>query len=94
MKLHVIAAFDWAHAGIVVERFEPGQEIETDDQDLIEVSERESWAVREGAKASVAALVPDPAPTPEPEPEPEKVFDPAPAPEAAAPASTGGRRKK
>lgn len=89
MKLIAIAAFSWAHAGIVVERFEPDQVIETDDQDLIDVATREGWAEPEGAEV----VVPDPAPAPPPEP--EKVPDPAPPPDPApAPAPATSRKKK
>lgn len=50
MKLFAKQAFSWAHRGCIVEHFEKGQEIETEDEDLIEVSIREGWA--EGDKAS------------------------------------------
>jgi len=43
MKLIVQEAFDWAHRGIEIERFEAGAEIETEDQDLIDVSTAEGW---------------------------------------------------
>lgn len=44
MKLIAQEDFSWAHRGVDVEQFEKGQEIETDDEDLIEVSTREGWA--------------------------------------------------
>lgn len=46
MKLKVKTPFKWAHQGVRVEEFEAGQVIETDDQDLIEVSHHEGWTVR------------------------------------------------
>lgn len=46
MKLKVKTPFKWAHQGVRVEEFEAGQVIETDDQDLIEVSQHEGWTVR------------------------------------------------
>lgn len=46
MKLKVKTTFKWAHQGVRVEEFGAGQVIETDDQDLIEVSQREGWTVR------------------------------------------------
>jgi len=46
MKLKVKTAFKWAHQGVRVEEFEPGQVIETDDQDLIDVSQEQGWTVR------------------------------------------------
>ncbi|MGG7603539.1 HeH/LEM domain-containing protein [Massilia sp. BKSP1R2A-1] len=94
MKLIAKAAFSWAHRGVQVEHFAEGQVIETDDQDLIDVSEREGWTEREGAKNSARTPVPDAAPALKPEPELENVHDPAPALGEAAPAPTGGRRKK
>lgn len=44
MKLIAQQDFSWAHRGIDVERFEKDAEIETEDQDLIEVSIAEGWA--------------------------------------------------
>ena len=45
MKLTAKQAFSWAHRGIDVVHYEAGQEIETDDQDLIAVSQADGWAV-------------------------------------------------
>jgi len=44
MKLIAQKDFSWAHRGVEVEQFEAGAEIETDDEDLIEVSTAEGWA--------------------------------------------------
>jgi hypothetical protein len=44
MKLIAQEAFSWAHRGVDVEHFEKGAEIETEDQDLIDVSIQEGWA--------------------------------------------------
>ena len=44
MKLKIIKAFTWAHSGVELEQFDEGQEIETEDQDLIAVSVSEGWA--------------------------------------------------
>lgn len=44
MKLIAQEDFSWAHRGVEVEHFEKGAEIETDDEDLIEVATREGWA--------------------------------------------------
>ena len=46
MKLKVKAPFKWAHQGVRVEEFAAGQVIETEDADLIEVSQHEGWTVR------------------------------------------------
>lgn len=46
MKLKVKTPFKWAHQGVRVEEFEAGQVIETDDQDLIDVSQEQGWTVR------------------------------------------------
>jgi hypothetical protein len=43
MKLIATKPFSWAHAGIRIEHFEAGQEIDTDDQDLISVATVEGW---------------------------------------------------
>lgn len=46
MKLKVKTPFKWAHQGVRVEEFAAGQVIETEDADLIEVSQHEGWTVR------------------------------------------------
>lgn len=56
MKLIAKKAFSWAHKGVRVEEFDKGQEIETDDEDLIETAAREGWA--EGDK-KVAKSAPE-----------------------------------
>jgi hypothetical protein len=49
MKLTVIAGFSWAHRGVLVEAFEVGAVIETDDEDLILVGMGEGWVVGQNA---------------------------------------------
>lgn len=49
MKLIAQKPFSWAHRGVEVEHFKAGQEIETEDQDLIDVSTREGWTAGPGA---------------------------------------------
>ena len=44
MKLIALQDFSWAHRGVDVEHFEAGAEIDTEDQDLIDVSTGEGWA--------------------------------------------------
>lgn len=44
MKLIAQQNFSWAHRGVEVEHFETGAEIDTDDEDLIEVATAEGWA--------------------------------------------------
>lgn len=45
MKLIATQDFSWAHRGCDVEHFKNGQEIETDDADLVRVAvEQEKWA--------------------------------------------------
>jgi hypothetical protein len=51
MQLKVIKAFDWAHRGVQVERFEAGSTIDTEDEDLIRVSKAEGWADEDDGKA-------------------------------------------
>jgi hypothetical protein len=48
MKLIAQQAFSWAHRGVQVEQFEKGAVIETEDADLIEVSQREGWTKKAG----------------------------------------------
>jgi hypothetical protein len=48
MKLIVITAFSWAHRGVDIQAYAKGDEIETEDQDLIDVSTREGWASAAG----------------------------------------------
>jgi hypothetical protein len=56
MKLIAKQNFSWAHRGVEVEHFEEGAEIETEDQDLIEVSTNEGWtAPADGDAAAPAA---------------------------------------
>lgn len=44
MKLIAKQDFSWAHRGVQIEEFKKGQEIDTDDQDLIKVSTEQGWA--------------------------------------------------
>jgi len=53
MHLKAKQAFSWAHRGVQVEHFEKGQPIETEDQDMIDVSLKEGWT--EKAKAPTKA---------------------------------------
>lgn len=53
MQLKAKTDFSWAHRGVEVEEFKKGQLIETEDQDLIDVSQGEGWA--EKAKAPTKA---------------------------------------
>jgi hypothetical protein len=48
MKLIVITAFSWAHRGVDIQQYAKGDEIETEDQDLIDVSTREGWTTADG----------------------------------------------
>ena len=70
MKLIVQEPFKWAHRGVEVKEYQPGDEIETEDADLITVSKGEGWAVEVGGESPMgAATAPaddtptDPAPT-------------------------------
>lgn len=96
MNLTVKEAFNWAHQGVRIEHFPVGAVIQTDDQDLIDVSEREGWTERDGTKSTTPDLAKAPAPEPEPEhpdPNPEPAVAPAPAPEPT-PEPAAGRKKK
>lgn len=54
MQLKAKENFSWAHRGVQIEHFEKGQVIDTDDEDLIEVSSREGWVekIKVGKKES------------------------------------------
>lgn len=58
MKLIAQKDFSWAHRGVEVEHFEAGVEIETDDEDLIEVSTAEGWAAPADGQAPAPAKPP------------------------------------
>lgn len=49
MQLIANTEFSWAHGGVRVEHFAKGQEIETEDADLIEVATSEGWATQADA---------------------------------------------
>jgi hypothetical protein len=55
MKLIAQKAFSWAHRGVDIEHFEPDAEIETEDQDLIDVSTSEGWTVPADGEAAAPA---------------------------------------
>lgn len=55
MKLTVKKPFSWAHKGVTVVAYEAGQTIETDDQDLIDVSTKEGWTSKGRSAAKPAA---------------------------------------
>ncbi|WP_343735260.1 hypothetical protein [Acidovorax sp.] len=57
MKLIAKQDFSWAHRGVEIEEFKKGQEIDTEDQDLIKVSTDEGWAAkpRKGGSQAPAA---------------------------------------
>lgn len=93
MKLITKQAFSWAHGGIRVERYEQGQEFDTDDQDLIEVSTREGWTTAHGHPAAppddAYLPVPDDVTAAEP-----PVATEAPATEPTEEATAPARRSK
>ena len=43
-RLKAKAAFSWAFRGCDVVEFEEGEDIDTDDQDLVDVATAEGWA--------------------------------------------------
>lgn len=85
MKLKVILPFDWAHAGVRVEHFPAGAEIETEDQDLIKVSTSEGWVEEVGNAAPAAS----PAALSEDQP-----VDPMPGDDKSAPAEVPAAPKR
>lgn len=56
MRLIALRDFSWAHRGCIVEEFLKGQEISTEDADLIRVSIDEGWA-KDGEAAERARQV-------------------------------------
>ncbi len=59
MKLTVKKPFSWAHQGVRVVAYEAGQEIETEEEDLIAVAVKEKWAVAASSqKRGVDSRVP------------------------------------
>ena len=52
MKLIVQKPFSWAHRGVDVQHFAEGDEIETEDEDLIAVSTGEGWTAEPGTEAT------------------------------------------
>lgn len=59
MQLKAVQAFSWAHRHVEIREYAEGDVIDTEDQDLIEVSIREGWAV--DAAEAVAPAVKAPA---------------------------------
>lgn len=55
MKLIAQQDFSWAHRGVEVEHYQAGAEIETDDEDLLEVSTAEGWAAPADGEAPAPA---------------------------------------
>lgn len=47
MKLIAKQDFSWAHRGVQIEEFKKGQEIDTEDPDLIKVSTDEGWTTKQ-----------------------------------------------
>ncbi len=62
-KIIAVVDFSWAHRGVEVVEYPAGALIETDDEDLIAVAEREGWANKDGKakKSKSAAEVTPPA---------------------------------
>jgi hypothetical protein len=58
MKLIAQKDFSWAHRGVEVEHFEAGAEIETNDEDLIEISTAEGWTAPAEGESSVPVKSP------------------------------------
>jgi len=54
MRLIALVGFSWAHRGCIVEAFQKGQEIETEDPELIRVSLEEGWTEDGDAQARAA----------------------------------------
>ena len=59
MKLIAKQDFSWAHRGVLIEEFKKGQEIETDDPDLIKVSTDQGWTAKSRKAAGQSPSVSD-----------------------------------
>lgn len=46
MKLKITQTFDFAHRGVEIKTYSAGEEIETDDAELIEVALAQKWATK------------------------------------------------
>lgn len=56
-KLIAKTNFSWAHRGCDVVEYEDGQEIDTEDQDLVAVATAEGWAEEVGEDGKAVAKV-------------------------------------
>lgn len=62
MKLVAKQDFSWAHEHVRVVTYKAGDEIETDDEDLISVARTEGWAVPDGEEEAPKRRAKGPAP--------------------------------
>lgn len=59
MKLIALTSFSWAHRNVDVISYQEGEEIETEDEDLITVSQAEGWAKLDGAPSEKTSMTVD-----------------------------------
>lgn len=58
MRFIAQTAFRWAHQGVEVEHFEPGQAINTDDPVFIQVATDEGWLSPSGEQQALGTAQP------------------------------------
>ena len=78
MKLKAAKDFSWAHQGVRIQHYAKGEEIETEDKDLIAVATQEGWVRKLGRAAG--------APAADDTPDGQELGDPSDPPEPPAPA--------
>jgi hypothetical protein len=54
-KIVALQDFSWAHDHVRIVEYKTGETIDTEDQDLIDVSANEGWAAEEGSKEAKKA---------------------------------------
>jgi hypothetical protein len=60
MRLQITETFKFAHRGVEVREYQAGDTVDTDDQELIDISTREGWAkVAEPEDAPAADHAPE-----------------------------------
>lgn len=55
MAMKIKKGFSWAHRGVEVREYRAGDDLKTDDQELITVAKREGWIEESAAHASAPA---------------------------------------
>lgn len=59
MRLQITETFKFAHRGVEVREYQAGNTVDTDDQELVDISTREGWAKAELEGAPAADHAPE-----------------------------------